>query len=404
MAKKRKILFVDDEPNILQGLKRMLRSMRHEWEMDFVESGKNALELMTQHPFDVVVSDMRMPGMSGADLLENVMNKYPQTVRIVLSGHSDRDMILRSVRTAHQYLSKPCDAEMLISTVSRACSLREIMLNDEMKRLVSKMDSLPSLPTLYMEIMNELQSPESSMKNVGGIIEKDIGMSAKILQLVNSAFFGLPRHVASPGQAVSLLGMEVVKSLALAVQVFSQFDQSRLKNLSLDALWHHSEAVGHFSKKIYESESKDTNYIGYALIAGFLHDIGKLIFMSNFPEKYDSMIAESREKEIPLSSVELDSFGVTHGEVGAYLLSLWGLPDLVVEAIAHHHSPSRIPVKVLSPLAVVHAANIIEHELSTKENCDIAHPVDIAYFDEAGLADRLSAWKEICLKSIQTGD
>ena len=404
MANKKQILFVDDEPRILQGLQRMLRGMRQEWEMMFAESGQKALDMMTQHHFDVVVSDMRMPGMSGAELLNEVMNRYPQMIRIVLSGHSDREMILKSVRTAHQYLSKPCDAEALKSTVIQACALRKLLSGNEIKDIVSKMESLPSLPSLYSEIMNELQSPESSVKRVGSIIEKDIGMSAKILQLVNSAFFGLPQHISTPAQAVSLLGLEIVKALVLSVHVFSQFNQSKLKNLSLNLLWQHSETVGHLSKKIYEMESDDKNFISYVLIAGLLHDIGKLILITNFPEKYDSIISTVLQQNIVLHKIELEVFGVTHGEVGAYLLGLWGLSDLIVEAVAYHHNPRQVIGDVFSPLSAVHVANAIEHEMFPKRRLGAVQPIDTSYLDEVDLTERLSVWRDVCQKAVQKGD
>lgn len=403
MRFKRKILFVDDEPKILQGLQRMLRSNHNNWEMKFVENGQEALEIMSKENFDVVVSDMRMPGMDGAELLKEVMDRYPQVIRIILSGHSDRDMILKSVRTAHQYLSKPCDADTLKSTLTRAFSLRELMSGEEIKMLVSKMESLPSLPALYLEIMNELQLPEASIKRVGKIIEKDIGMSAKILQLVNSAFFGLPRHISTPTQAVSLLGLEIVKALVLSVQVFSQFDQSNLKNLSLKMLWQHCNTVGHLSKKLYEMESKDKNFISYALIAGLLHDIGKAILMINFPEKYDSVISTAIEQNIILLEIEKEIFGVTHGEVGAYLLGLWGFPDFVVEAIAYHHNPGQSPWETFSPLSAVYVANIIEHEILPNRRTGMVQSIDSEYIHEAGLAERIPIWKEICQKAIQEG-
>ena len=400
MLDKKCILFVDDEPRVLQGLQRMLRGLRNNWAMTFVENGQEALEIMAQQTFDIIVSDMRMPGMDGAELLHEVMNRYPQIIRIILSGHSDREMILKSVRTAHQYLSKPCDAETLKSTVTRACSLRELLTSNEMEKIVLKMESLPSLPSLYIEIMDEIQSPDSSVQRVGNIIEKDIGMSAKILQIVNSAFFGMPRHISSPAQAVSLLGLEIVKALVLSVHVFSQFDHSRLKNLSLNSLWQHCTTVGYLSKKIYEGESNDKNFISYALIAGLLHDIGKLILMTNFPEKYDSVVSTVLKQEITLSEIELEVFGVTHSEVGAYLLGLWGLPDLVVEAIAHHHSPHQVPGKVFVPLSAVYVANTIEHEMCPNRRLGAVQPVDVNYLDEVGLAERLPLWRDICQKAM----
>ena len=400
---KKRILFVDDEPKVLQGLKRMLRGMLQEWEMMFVGSGKEALEIMNQQTFEVVVSDMRMPGMNGAELLKEIMNRYPQVIRIILSGHSDREMILKSVQTAHQYLSKPCDAETLKATIIHACGLRELLSNDEMKKLVSKMDSLPSLPALYIKMMDELQSPESSIKKVGDIIDKDIAMSAKILQLVNSAFFGIPQHISSPSQAVSLLGLEIVKSLVLSVHVFTQFDQSRLRNIPLDLLWQHCIKVGYLSKRIYEEESNDKKVIGYAMTAGLLHDIGKLILMTNFPEKYESVVSNASKQEILLSKNEIEVFGVTHSEVGAYLLGLWGLPDLIIEAIFYHHKPHQVPGRIFVPLSALHMANTIEHEMYPKRRLGAVQPINSDYIGELGLSERLPVWRDICHKEIEKG-
>jgi len=169
---KRKILFVDDEPMVLQGLKRMLRSMRNEWDMAFAESGEEAMGILEGHPFEVLVTDMRMPGMNGAELLKKVQKRFPDMIRIVLSGHSDQELILKSVRTAHQYLSKPCNADTLKNTVSRACALRELLKDETLKQVVSNIDTLPSLPKLYQEIMAELQSEDAFMDRVGEIIKR----------------------------------------------------------------------------------------------------------------------------------------------------------------------------------------------------------------------------------------
>lgn len=195
---KRRILFVDDEPNVLQGLQRMLRPMRSEWEMEFAGGGEEALQKMEQAPFDVIVSDMRMPGMNGAQLLKEVARRYPDTVRIVLSGHSDREYILQLVTTTHQYLAKPCDAQTIKDTVNRACALRDLLTSKELSALVSQVKSLPSLPSLYTRIIEILQSDDPSLQKIGQIVSEDIAMSAKVLQLVNSSFFGIARRYLQP--------------------------------------------------------------------------------------------------------------------------------------------------------------------------------------------------------------
>ncbi|MBU2453622.1 MAG: HDOD domain-containing protein, partial [Proteobacteria bacterium] len=218
---KRRILFVDDELNILKGLQRSLRPLRQYWDMEFSEGAVNALELLEKQSFDVIVSDMRMPQMDGATLLKIVQEKYPTMVRIVLSGYSDQEMTMKSVKSAHQYLSKPCDKKVLITAITRACSLQDLLNKKPLQHLLGGIESMPSIPALYAQIMEELRSAEASTASVGKIIAKDMGMTAKVLQLVNSSFFGIPRHISNVTEAVVMLGMDVVKSLVLGIEVFS---------------------------------------------------------------------------------------------------------------------------------------------------------------------------------------
>jgi len=190
MSKKR-ILFVDDEQKILDGLKRMLHSKRQEWEMEFVGSGTEALKRMKEIPFNLIVSDMRMPEMDGAELLKNVKKLYPQTVRFILSGYSDKDMILRTLGTTDQFLVKPINADSLEKIISRALDLLESVKDNDIRAFVSKIESLPTMPELYKKLKVLLESSTSSFSDIAKIISKDVSMTAKILQLVNSSFFGL---------------------------------------------------------------------------------------------------------------------------------------------------------------------------------------------------------------------
>ena len=360
---KRKVLFVDDEPRVLQGLKRMLRNIRNDWDMGFAESGAEALTILQNEMYDVVVTDMRMPGMDGSQLLEIIKDKYPQMVRIVLSGHSDQDMILKSVMPAHQYLSKPCDAETIKATILKACKLQDLLENDVIKKLVSRLESLPSLPSIYCEIVEEMESPEPSIKNVGNIIEKDISMSAKMLQLVNSAFFGLPRHISSPSHAVSMLGMDVVKSLVLSIHVFSQFQQNQISHFSLNKLWEHSTSVSKFTKKILELEQVDVTLADNGFLAAMLHDIGKLILAAQMSDQYDEVIHLVEKENFEIHLAEENIFSTTHSSVGAYLLGLWGLPNTVVETVAFHHDISNHSGNQMFPLVAVYYSDYIDYQL-----------------------------------------
>jgi len=395
---KLRVLFVDDEPRVLQGLKRMLYGMRNEWDMVFAESGEQALELFCQRPFDVIVTDMRMPGMNGAELLARVSEKYPDTIRFILSGHSDQNLILKSVGTAHQYLSKPCDAETLKNAVKRASELRKLLADESVSTLAKQIKTLPSFPKVYLDLMNELKSPDTSIQKIGEIISRDIGMTAKVLQLVNSAFFGLPRRVTDPAQAVSLLGLDVIKGLVFTVHIFSELKVDRAAGIDPDRLWRHSMNVGRLAKRVAASVSNEAS--GDALIAGLLHDAGKLMLAANVPEQYREAVERAKSEDKPMFEVENDVFGMSHAELGGYLLGLWAFPDTIVEALAYHHKPSLSAATELSPVLAVHVADAIDHECGVGGDGGCPQ-VDLDHLESVGLRDQLPLWREICLQELE---
>jgi len=207
------VLFVDDEPLVLQGLKRMLRGEREAWTMRFATSGREALGLLEREAFDALVTDLRMPGMDGEQLLNTVKDRHPHMVRIVLSGGMNQASSFKTVRCAHRYLAKPCDAEALKSALSQALALRRWVDDHRLRELLARLESLPSLPEVYAELLAEIQAPNSSFRRVGDLIARDVGMTAKVLQIVNSAFFGLARRILSPQDAVAMLGYDTLKAL-----------------------------------------------------------------------------------------------------------------------------------------------------------------------------------------------
>ncbi|MCD6335600.1 MAG: HDOD domain-containing protein [Candidatus Latescibacteria bacterium] len=401
MPDNKRVLFVDDEPRILDGLRRMLRPMRHQWDMAFAGSGPDALDLLAREPFDAIVTDMRMPGMDGAQLLKEVIKRYPRMIRIALSGQTSSETMFQVSGMIHQYLSKPCDAKILKSALVNAWTVRDHLETVELRELISQIETLPSLPSLYHEIVESVQSNKSSSKEVGRIVSKDIGMTAKILKLVNSAFFGFPRHIANPVQAVVLLGLETIKNLILSIHIFSQFDQAELETLSLDALWSHSMAVGAFAKRIAKTESADQKSSDEAFIAGMLHDVGKLVLAANLPQKYGAMLALAAEEGIEQSEAEYRIFGASHGDVGAFLLEFWGLPDPLFVAAAFHHTPGKHSDKDFNTLTAVHVANVLEHEADPAKA--VAAAMDRSYLSGLGLTERIPVWRESCLKPIQEG-
>lgn len=388
------LLFVDDEFRVLQGLQRQLRNMRHEWDMNFADSAGKALEFMRSRTVDVLITDMMMPEMDGAELLIEVSKRHPNTVRIVLSGHAEREAVLRLVGPAHQYLSKPCDAEELRSAVARAFALRDLLSNDGLKQLATRIKSLPAVPALYQRLTDELRKEDASMEQIGEIISHDVGMTAKILQLVNSAFFGLAQPISNPGEAVMYLGLSTVRALVLSLQVFSQFKNPRLSGFSLSALADHCWTTAVLARRIARAEQCDTKIVDQCFIAGLLHDVGRIILADGLPEQYAKVWNEARENHLPIWQVEQTEFGATHADVGAYLLGLWGLPNPIVEAVALQHSPGRCIATGFSPLAALHVANSFAQEKagSPAESIQIDHD----YLAKLGLADHLPQWREVC--------
>ena len=397
MCRKQRILFVDDEPKVLRGLRRSMEDMVDVWEMAFANSGAEALDLMARSPFDIIVSDMQMPGMSGVALLKEVRRLYPHTVRIALSGQASKESVLNGIGPIHQYLPKPCDMQTLQATLSRLWSLRDLLAVDKLQSVLAQLEHLPSLPSLYKELMAAFESPESSLGDVGRIVGQDMGMSAKVLQLVNSAFFGMPREVTCPAQAVASLGMDTVRSLALAVCVFAPFEQQKLEGLSLESLWSHSVTASIFAKQIAQAESLDRKSIELAYVAALLHDVGKLVLSWLLPDDYLAINARVRDSGVTQTEAECAVVGAGHAQLGAYLLGLWGFPLVVIQAVAYHHEPGACPREGRLTSLIVHVANALAHDPCPPGGLAGLPAIDHAAIETFGSADCCARWVAACL-------
>jgi HD-like signal output (HDOD) protein len=390
MAKR--ILFVDDEPMVLSGLQRTLCPMRSEWEMVFAVGGNEALAAMDRQTFDIIVTDMRMPGMDGVQLLEEVQRRSPQTLRMVLSGQSDRETILRSVNPAHQFISKPCEVEELKSRLIRAFALKDLLQNPVLRELVTKLDKLPSLPHIYLQLNQELSRPEPALHRIDELIGADMAMTAKILKLVNSAFFCLPCEISLASHAVKLLGLDTLKALVLSAHVFEQFESNLLTAKDVQDISDHSLAVSHTARKIAGLERADRRAQDESFTAGMLHDTGKLILAATMGEEYRKVLEYSWKADVGLHAAERELLGCSHGQIAAYLFGVWGLPGTIVEAVAWHHEPAESLSSKFSPLAAVHAASAYHDEKCTSRLRDRTR-IDSTYLARIGCAERDKQWR-----------
>ena len=430
----RKIIFVDDDQKVIQKLKKQLYPMRLEWDMKFAGSGKDALEFMESSSYDVVVSDMHMPEMDGVKLFDIVMDRFPGTVRIMHSDNSDRAMAMESVKCTHQFLMKPCGAEIMKYTIERTCKLQDLLKNEVLIETVTGINNLPSLPRLYGLITKEMHSPEPCFTKVGSLISRDVSLTAKILQLVNSAYFGLPQKIIDPQQATIYLGLEVVKALVLSNHVFSSFTrEAELLGFGMAEMWSHSLKVGMLAGEIARVETAEEKVIEEALVAGVLHDIGKLILL-RVPGQYKKVMNFVEYTDSDLVDAEYAVLKTSHAEMGAYLLGLWGIPDSVVEILAFHHEPSALIesvftimsdssdrtrdkitptggklesrstakfLKELTALTAVHVANAMVMQKDCSQDTTTFPYVDMLYLRTLGLSDRLPEWLECYNKVMQ---
>lgn len=356
----KRILFVDDESRILDALRRMLYQDRKRWEMEFVVGGDAALQACEKVPYDVVVCDMQMPGMDGATLLEKVRDRLPGAARIVLSGQSDTESTNRAISVAHLFLAKPCGASELQGTIDRVCTLQELLTSQELRRIIGTIESLPSLPSTYASLQRAVSDPNTSSETVAHIIERDVAMSAKVLQLVNSAFFGLSKTVSSVPYAVNFLGLDTLKHLVLVAETFAAFAPTRrFSKAYWQSLQDHAARVAEIAVQLpIDRKARDM-----AVIAALLHDIGALILATRASEQFEATRLLAQSRKCRSFEAEEEMLGVSHAEVGAYLLGLWGLPHVVVEAIAHHHRPDRISHMNFDTTVAIYIADLIDHKL-----------------------------------------
>ncbi|MBI2481338.1 MAG: HDOD domain-containing protein [Planctomycetia bacterium] len=380
-----RVLFVDDDPLVLAGLKRLMRRFAQNLQAEFVSSALEALELLSHEAFDAIVSDMRMPNMDGAELLNRVRTKYPEMVRLILSGQASQESMFRALGPAHRFLSKPCRPDELFAFLIRALTIRDRLANRELRALVGKIDKLPCLPRVYAELVEELHNPRGSLDRIGRLLSQDVAMTAKILHIVNSSFFGVPQRISSPSQAVCLLGIEIVKSLVLTVGVFSQFDRHANGAIHVEELAQHSIAVGTTAHRIARDLGGTAHDAEEALLAGMMHDIGKLVLATEKAEEYAIVKRLTAEGDCPLWRGEEDWFGTSHSDIGAYLLSLWGFPHSIVEAVAFHHQPSNVPITSPVTLTAVHMANALANERASDGKLPAQAFLDLEYLMIAGV-------------------
>jgi HD-like signal output (HDOD) protein/ActR/RegA family two-component response regulator len=397
----RHVVFVDDDLDLLDGLRDALRPRRREWRMTFVAGGEAALGVLEREPVDIVVSDLRMPGMDGATLLAKVARIQPDAVRIVLSGHADPETIGRVAAVAHRILVKPSPIDVVARVIERSCVLLDVTGEVQLIRAAAGACVLPSPSTTYIELAEMLARTETTTEQVAAVLEHDIAMAAKVLQLANSAYFGPREAVSSLRDAVALLGHDTLRALVVSVEAFAKFDvQASIPGFSLETVEHRSLQVGRLAHKLSEGNPEADD----AFAAGLLLDVGLLVLAAQEPDYLAADLLAAEREGRPVHEVELDRHGITHAEVGAHLLALWGLPHTIVEAVAHHHRPLRSPAPCFDAIATVHIADalVADMEPGPAEHATGLSRIDRDYLDRIGVAGRIAEWQRLAAIELAT--
>lgn len=393
----KRILFVDDDKLVLDGLRRSLLPLRKDWQMEFCESPRAACELVSERQFDVVVTDMRMPGMDGAQLLAVVAQKLPGALRVVLSGQSEMDATVRAAIIAHQFISKPCDGGTIVDVLGRTLRLHQLLDDDELRGMASGIKGLPVPPKTYHALSKLMSDPDVDLDRVAQVICGDIGLVAKILQLVNSSFFGLARHVANVRDAVSILGLDRIKSVVLCLEVYRCFDVTQLPHgFNLPMEMQHAQWTAEITRRLLSDKATAE----FAFLAAMLHDIGTWILAACEPGMFAELYNEAQCTNRTVGELDEKGQRLPHTRIGAYLLGIWNPPYPVVEAVAYHHAPSQAATKTFDAVGAVHVADCLACSIASSTPAEAKRHlerIDRAFLDAAGVADRLGGWINMAL-------
>ena len=385
------ILFVDDDVNLLRGLRRVLHKQRDDWEITFLDSPVAALQLLDQQEFDVVVSDMRMPELDGASLLSEVESRHPGTVRVVLSGYTEEKSVLRTIGPTHQYLAKPCNTEDIIGLLDRTLALRGMLRSQPLRKLAAGLHNLPSPPGLYHRLTAEMRKEASSMRAISEIIGGDVAMTAEVLRITNSAYFSLGSRVHDVFQAVRLLGLETVRALVLTVGIFREFDKSPEHAAVLRDLSSYGLAVAALARRLAREEGLSEGLRDQAFCAGMLSCIGTLVFFDAFSARTRELLVRAEQGE-DLASLEREAFGASQAELGGYLLGLWGFNDAIVEAVLYQDAPSQCVHADRSALTCVHLARVFGPRWPLGAKTVRPVTLDVDYVRHLGMEAKVKAW------------
>ena len=350
----KRILFVDDESQILRSVTRLF--MDTEYEVITAESGKEALIILENEEIDVIVSDMKMPKMNGYELLSEVKKRFPNIVRIVLSGFSDERAVYDALQKniSKLYILKPWENNVLINTIEKVFHIENALRNNNnVLKFVKNAEELPTIKTSYQKIINVIENDEDIYKIVSAI-EYDNSIVTKLLHIVNSSYYGV--KTGSIKRAVAYLGLDNIKNIVIASAFIDGLTFNSKDNERLERLWEHAFISNRIISIVY-NEFLNKKIPETQMNAGLLSNVGIIFMIHSFHDKYIEIFDEVKIHHTSIIELENKAFGTNHQEIGGYLLQWWDIPLPIVEASLYHHNPFD---KHIINKQIVYAAHIAE--------------------------------------------
>lgn len=385
-----RLVLVDNEHHVAHAHRRQLKGVRPEWDVVLAGSAADALQALEAAPTDVFTCELGAVTGDAVVLFETVKSRWPSTVRIALSETTDRALALRLERSVHRFLQKPCDTYTLAMLIERSSTLREVVDDPAVLAAVGGMESIPRPPDTVLALEKVLADPDAGVIAVASVISRDAALTARLLRVVNSSFFGVGRQVTRVDAAVNFIGVALVRSIALADCAVRSFTVDA-SVLDLDAWNMHAVRVASAAREIALAVCpQDRALADEAFLAGLLHDVGQVVIAGVAPARWRELERVSQEVGEPVDVVEQRDGRVSHALVGAYLLSLWGLPSSVIEAVAFHHSPERLAGAIFDAAVAVHVADA----LTTRAKGRPSPALHSTVVRNAGISDeQLDGWR-----------
>jgi HD-like signal output (HDOD) protein/CheY-like chemotaxis protein len=396
----KRILFVGEDQALCQDFQACCPGPEGAWTVQHVRTEEEALALCHQQTIAAVVADVNVGGKSGTELLDAFMRRQPKALRVIISDLADVESTMKCIGHAHHHVLKPCSAQTLLQVLEQAFAQEAWLPSEPVQGLIAQMRQVPSPLKAYAQIVEEMKSPSCSLEKIAELIAQDPAITAKVLQLANSAVFGLQLNIIRPSEAIGYIGLEVTRAVVLLAHTFSSFDQLKLVRFSMEDLWRHSVRVGQLARRLAVLESAGEDLAEQAFVAGLLHDIGKLLFAANHGGLFGKVLRLAREQHCNLWEAEAQVLpGVGHAELGATVLGIWGLPKTITEAVAVHHCPWRQRGRTFSAVTAVHVGNILDHEDHPDPSIILPSQINTSYLKDIGLAGRVEDWRRGCAGS-----